>query len=290
METNAIVDSAPWFWLTPAASRPSKPPPVSGSNIATPTSFSPSNHRGARSERLEPGIVVRDGERAGARVRERPRLDGLLIERRTRVAGAAARGRREAEVIAQRLVGDQPPQEPQALVHGGVVADRAAAGDQRLGQQRVPVREPGLRPRPGLVVRAARQRGEPVAARATARTRSRRRRRRARPRRPPRARSRADAPSGTATRARTAGGPRGRRAATASWPRRRRCRRSLGRRHHRRTGRPSIAGRTPCAAGTGRRRRAPATRNASHRSASSSAAASSDRTATARPRPASSVQ
>ena len=105
---------------------------------------------------------MRDGERAGARIRERPRLDGLLIERRTRVAGAAARGRREAEVIAQRLGGDQPPQEPQALVHGAVVADRAAAGDQRLGQQRVPVREPGFRPRPGLVVRAARQRGEPV--------------------------------------------------------------------------------------------------------------------------------
>ena len=105
---------------------------------------------------------MRDGERASAGIGERTRLDRLLIERRTLVFGAAAGGRREAEVIAERLFGDQPSQHPEALVHHVVVADRVAAGDQSLGQQRVPVREPGLRPRPAGVVGSAGQRGEPV--------------------------------------------------------------------------------------------------------------------------------
>ena len=67
VDTSARVDSAPWFSLRPSGSRPSQPPPLTGSIRAVRVSLSPVNHpaasRTAPAQRASP---VRSWARAQA--------------------------------------------------------------------------------------------------------------------------------------------------------------------------------------------------------------------------------
>src|SRR5690606_567886 len=98
--------------------------------------------------RLAPVVSAIDLPRRVTGVGHRPGLDGLLVERRPGVAGAAPVNRREAEVVVGGLLADEPFEQPETVGHGPNVTGQRTGPKQSLGGPGDGARETGGRPGP----------------------------------------------------------------------------------------------------------------------------------------------
>ena len=132
-------------------SRPSKPPPLTGSYMGVPESLTPRNHIAARSipsaQRCRPAI--RYARRAG--VGQRGHLDRLLVETRPGLPRPPTRRRHHGQLPVPGLPVEQPAQQAETVRDQCGRVQRGARREQGLGQHRVGVAQPGLRPPPRLV-------------------------------------------------------------------------------------------------------------------------------------------
>ena len=144
----ASVDSAPWFSLRPSASRPSWPPPLTGSIIAIPMSLDPSNHAAHCSVASARPGVSREVVSPGTRVCEGRDLDGLLVETGARLPERPPVRWGDRKVIAGGLDAQEPLEHVEPAGHPPRLTEQVASGEQGLGQNGVGVAQPVLGPLP----------------------------------------------------------------------------------------------------------------------------------------------